>query len=156
MVMAAKQNEGHRPSTGRYLDQEKVRKALDAATAHGASYAEVRVVALTESTVAMRDGVLERVRSASREARVGVLVSPRAPQDIFGRAERVAAEAIHPHTFLINEALVAEAHARGLAVYPYTANDPAEMSRLLDAGVDGVITNFPRVLGDLLGARGTG
>ena len=102
------------------------------------------------------DGVLERVRSASREARVGVLVSPRAPQDIFGRAERVGAEAIHPHTFLINDALVAEAHARGLAVYPYTANDPAEMSGLLDAGVDGVITNFPRVLGDLLGARGSG
>ena len=49
--------------TGRHqgdTDQEKVRKALDAATAHGASYAEVRVVALTESTVAMRDGVLER------------------------------------------------------------------------------------------------
>ena len=58
--MAAKQNDGHRPTTGRYLDQDKVRKALDAATAHGASYAEVRVVALTESTVAMRDGVLER------------------------------------------------------------------------------------------------
>ena len=60
MVMAAKQNDGHRPTSGRYLDQEKVRKALDAATAHGASYAEVRVVALTESTVAMRDGVRER------------------------------------------------------------------------------------------------
>ncbi|RJU95271.1 MAG: TldD/PmbA family protein [Candidatus Poseidoniales archaeon] len=60
MVMAAKQNEGHRPSAGRYLDQEKVRKALDSAQTHGASYAEVRVVALTESSVAMRDGVLER------------------------------------------------------------------------------------------------
>ena len=60
MVMAAKQGEGHMPSTGRYLDQEKVSAALDAARDHGATYAEVRVVALTESTVAMRDGVLER------------------------------------------------------------------------------------------------
>lgn len=48
------------PSTGRYLDQEKVRKALDAAQEFGAQYAEVRVMAITESTVAMRDGVLER------------------------------------------------------------------------------------------------
>ncbi len=54
---------------------------------------------------------------------------------------------------LVNESLVAGAHARGLAVYPYTANEPAEMQRLLDLGVDGVITNFPRVLGDLLAVR---
>lgn len=60
MVMASKQNEGHWPSAGRYLDQEKVRKALDSAQTHGATYAEVRVVALTESSVAMRDGALER------------------------------------------------------------------------------------------------
>jgi TldD protein len=60
MVMAAKQGDGHLPGPGRYLDQEKVRKALDAAQAHGADYAEVRVVALTDSSVAMRDGVLER------------------------------------------------------------------------------------------------
>ena len=58
--MAAKQTDGHHPTVGRYLDQEKVRKALDAARSHGASYAEVRVVALTESTVAMRDGILEK------------------------------------------------------------------------------------------------
>ena len=60
MVMAAKQGGEHMPSTGRYLDQEKVRKALDAAQEFGAQYAEVRVMAITESTVAMRDGVLER------------------------------------------------------------------------------------------------
>ena len=59
MVMAAKQGNGHMPTTGRYLDQDAVRKALDAALDHGATYAEVRVMSVTESTVAMRDGVLE-------------------------------------------------------------------------------------------------
>ena len=48
------------PSTGRYLDQERVHKALGHAQELGAEYAEVRVMSLTESTVAMRDGVLER------------------------------------------------------------------------------------------------
>ena len=99
------------------------------------------------------DGVLERLRERSDEARLGVLVSPRAPHDIFARAERVRAEALHPHTLLVDAALVDGAHARGLAVYPYTANDPAEMTRLVDLGVDGVITNHPRVLGDLLRER---
>ena len=35
------------------------------------------------------------------------------------------------------------AHAEGLKVFPYTANDPAGMNRLLDCGVDGIITNHP-------------
>jgi len=42
------------------LDQDQVRKALGHAQELGATYAEVRVMSLTESTVAMRDGVLER------------------------------------------------------------------------------------------------
>ena len=64
--------------------------------------------------------------------------------------DRVGAEAIHPHTFLVDDALVRGAHERGLAVYPYTANEPSEMSRLIELGVDGVITNHPRVLSGLL------
>ena len=60
MVMASKRGEAHTPSTGRYLETERVREALDAATDYGATYAEVRVVSLTESSVAMRDGQLER------------------------------------------------------------------------------------------------
>jgi len=60
MVMAVTPGTNHLPSTGRYLDQERVRKALGHAQELGAEYAEVRVMSLTESTVAMRDGVLER------------------------------------------------------------------------------------------------
>jgi len=60
MVMAVTPGTNHMPSTGRYLDQERVRKALGHAQELGAEYAEVRVMSLTESTVAMRDGVLER------------------------------------------------------------------------------------------------
>lgn len=58
--MAANQGEPHISTTGRYLDQEKVRNALDLATTYGASYAEVRLVSFTQSSVAMRDGILER------------------------------------------------------------------------------------------------
>lgn len=102
------------------------------------------------------DRVLEALRRSSPGARLAVLVSPRAPRRIFERVDRVGAEAIHPHVALVTDALMAEAHARGLAVYPYTANESAEMTRLLDLGVDGVITNYPARLAELLAARAAG
>jgi glycerophosphoryl diester phosphodiesterase len=50
--------------------------------------------------------------------------------------------------------LVAEAHAAGLAVVPWTIDDAATMASLMDAGVDGIITNYPDLLRTLLVERG--
>ncbi len=44
---------------------------------------------------------------------------------------------------VVGEAIVNEAHAHGLFVYPYTVNDSDDMVRLLAAGVDGMITDAP-------------
>ncbi len=50
--------------------------------------------------------------------------------------------------------LVAEAHAAGMAVVPWTIDDPATMETLTDAGVDGLITNYPDRLREILADRG--
>jgi glycerophosphoryl diester phosphodiesterase len=55
---------------------------------------------------------------------------------------------------VLTRRLVAAAGARGLAVHAWTINEPAEMRRLVDLGVDGILTDRPDLLLELLG-RGT-
>jgi len=46
---------------------------------------------------------------------------------------------------IISRAVVARCHARGVAVFVWTVNDPASVARLDALGVDGIITDDPRV-----------
>lgn len=55
---------------------------------------------------------------------------------------------------LIDARLIDAAHAVGLPVHAWTVNDRAEMVRLLDLGVDGIITDRSEVLRDVLIERG--
>ncbi len=55
---------------------------------------------------------------------------------------------------IVNERFVERAHRRGLQVHVWTIDDPAEMRRLLDLGVDGLMTDRPGLLKDVLVERG--
>ena len=55
---------------------------------------------------------------------------------------------------LVTRRFVEAAHARGVRVDAWTVNDPAEMHRLLDLGVDVVMTDFPERLAGVLAERG--
>lgn len=89
------------------------------------------------------DPVLARLRALAPEARIGLLISRRYPVRIVERARALGAEAIHPEAAIVDAALVESAHEAGLAVYVFTVDEPAEMRRLLDLGVDGLFTNHP-------------
>jgi glycerophosphoryl diester phosphodiesterase len=53
----------------------------------------------------------------------------------------------------MNQRLIARAHMLGVRVITWTVNEPGRMHRLLDAGVDGIITDRPDLLREVLIAR---
>ncbi|MET0144608.1 MAG: glycerophosphodiester phosphodiesterase [Ilumatobacteraceae bacterium] len=55
---------------------------------------------------------------------------------------------------LLTTRFVERCHRRGIEVHAWTIDDPAEMERLLDLGVDGIMTDHPAVLREVLTARG--
>ena len=48
----------------------------------------------------------------------------------------------------------AEAKSLGLKVITWTVNDRADMERLIDWNVDGIITDYTNLLREVLGERG--
>lgn len=55
---------------------------------------------------------------------------------------------------VVTEAFIERAHALGIMVHVWTIDDPREMHRLLDLGVDGLMTDRPTVLRDVFEERG--
>ena len=55
---------------------------------------------------------------------------------------------------VVDERFVAAAHGAGKAVHVWTVNDAESMERLLDLGVDGIISDVPTTLCGVLSSRG--
>lgn len=58
--------------------------------------------------------------------------------------------ALHPYHEQVTPQLVQQARGRGQQINTWTVNEPADMRRLIDLGVDGIITDRPDLLTDLL------
>ncbi|MGI9579516.1 MAG: glycerophosphodiester phosphodiesterase [Microthrixaceae bacterium] len=61
----------------------------------------------------------------------------------------------HKRVEIVTRKFVNAAHARGIQVHVWTIDEPDEMHRLLDLGVDGIMTDRPSVLRGVLESRGT-
>lgn len=86
-----------------------------------------------------------------------VLLVPISGQPIPAATLDEAAEVgvgVGPAEANVDAALVAAAHERCLVVHPYTVDDPTRMADLLALGVDGMFTNAPRTLVEVVATAG--
>ena len=73
-----------------------------------------------------------------------------------GRALRIGADALQVpprqgRLTVVNRRFVAAAHKVGKQIHVWTVNQQAEMRRLLTLGVDGIVTDRPDLLNEVLG-----
>ena len=59
-----------------------------------------------------------------------------------------------PNALDLKPGSVAEAHAQGLKVVPWTVNEESAMNALVESGVDGIISDYPDRLRRVLARRG--
>lgn len=74
--------------------------------------------------------------------------------DYVRAAKDAHADVVSPYWEELSPQLLHEAHALGLKVVPWTVNDPKDMGVLIDLGVDGMISDRPWILRDVLLKRG--
>lgn len=54
-----------------------------------------------------------------------------------------------PYSVLVGKSLVDKCHALGIKIIPWTINSTKEISYLMNLGVDGIITDYPNLMGQL-------
>jgi len=131
------------------------RNLLDRAVVASSHPASLRAVKEVEPALTTgfsypfdRAGISERA-AFQPLIRVGLAGLRRAlPARIAGMLARARADALVVHHALVSRTLVERCHARDAAVLAWTIEDDAALGHALAAGVDGVIANDPRLLGD--------
>lgn len=74
--------------------------------------------------------------------------------DYVKAAHAIGADVVSPYWEELSPQLVSEAHSFGMKVVPWTVNRQKDMNMLIDMGVDGMISDKPWVLKDVLTKRG--
>ncbi len=92
---------------------------------------------------------LRKVKELAPEMKTGILYM----EGLFEPweyAKRLKAEALHPFFYNIQPVIVEGAKRHGMMLNPFTVDEPRYMQLCIDAGVDGIITNYPDRLMQLL------
>lgn len=77
-------------------------------------------------------------------------------RDVPGLVAAAGGKTWSPHFSNLSQQALRRARSLGLRVLPWTVNETADMERLLDWGVDGLVTDHPERLRALMQQRGMG
>ena len=95
---------------------------------------------------------LRRVRSEAAELKIALIFSPRNSMCLrrAWSAPVLKVDGLHPFHSMVDDRFVDRAHQRGRWVYAWTVDDPETMRKLIRTGVDGIVTNNPGTLDEVL------
>jgi len=88
-------------------------------------------------------------RSKSQKIPIAVLIDGN-PLIALKFAEKVKAVAINSDYRFLNKSNVDLINSKGYKLFPYTVNDEDQMMKLISLGVDGIITDYPDKLKNIL------
>lgn len=88
---------------------------------------------------------LQEVRFHNEEIRIGALTETDLDLAI-AFAKFIKAEAIHPYFHLLTAENVRKIKEKGFKVFPWTINEPEDITFVKSLEVDGIITDFPERL----------
>jgi glycerophosphoryl diester phosphodiesterase len=100
--------------------------------------------------------IVEQARAAEPRVSAAVIspaVQGEARDRLFAGALKRHAQALSVHHSCIDRGFVVAAKRRQLTLWTWTPDEEAEWARLCDAGVDGIITNYPTRLTRFLASR---
>ncbi len=92
---------------------------------------------------------LAAMRRLDASIKIGVLAETEAPR-MLDAARRLAAWSINPRHDMVTPELCERARALGLKVLAWTVDEADRMRGLIGCGVDGIMTNYPARLRDVL------
>lgn len=146
-----------------YADRARLNVQIKVAEdddAESEAYAEALAKAFADEAVrragfitASNAPFLQRMREGLPDVQLCKLGGRGRPDYPHLAASPPAGQIIQPRAAETTSELVAAAHELGLEVNVYFADDEATASRLLDCGVDGILTNDPAWLIEWLAAR---
>lgn len=99
--------------------------------------------------IAFEPRVLRHIKAQMPEVEVG-LVATRASIRMVDRAQRAEASLVSLAAASVNRESVALCREANLQISVWTVDDPAEMRRLIQLGVDAIVTNRPDVLAQVM------
>lgn len=65
-------------------------------------------------------------------------------------AKEIKADYLHPHYYMVTKKYVDKLHENGIGVNVWTVDKPEMAQKMLKLGVDGIITNAPGMVNDLI------
>lgn len=96
-------------------------------------------------------GIIRRIAALPDAPAVAMVSGWRRGLDPVTVCRTIGAYSWHPNHRTLTAKALHLAHAAGLKVFPYTVNKRAEIQRLLQLGIDGLITDDPPLVRDCIG-----